>query len=59
MNIKKRMMSNIKEINKINRDFYTYEINHKYFIIDETTQINKRISEKAYHNLLFENFAPD
>jgi hypothetical protein len=53
------MMSNIKEINKINRDFYTYEINHKYFIIDETTQINKRISEKAYHNLLFENFAPD
>ena len=44
---KKRM----KHINKVNRDFFTYEINHKYFLIDETTEIKKRINFKQYDKL--------
>ena len=41
----------MKQTNKVNRDFFTYEINHKYFLVDETTEIKKRITEKTYHNL--------
>lgn len=41
----------MKQINKVNRDFFTYEIKHKYFLVDETTEIKKRITEKTYHNL--------
>ena len=52
-------MKNIKNVQKIDREFYGIEIDHKYFLIDEKTTIKKRISEKIYHNLLFENFAPD
>ena len=52
-------MKNIKNVQKIKREFYGIELNHKYFLIDENTTIKKRISEKTYHNLLFDNFAPD
>lgn len=52
-------MKNIKNVQKIKRQFYSVEIDHKYFIIDDSTTIKKRISEKIYHNLLFDNFAPD
>ena len=52
-------MKNIKNVQKIKRNFYGVEIDHKYFIIDQTTTIKKRITEKVYHDLLFDNFAPD
>ena len=41
----------MKHFNKVNRDFFTYETNHKYFLIDETTEIKKRINFEQYDKL--------
>jgi hypothetical protein len=47
----------MKYKNKLNKQFYSVELDNKYFITD-MDGINKRITEKQYHNLLFENFNP-
>jgi hypothetical protein len=48
----------MKYIKKLDRCFYSVELDNKYFITD-MNGINKRITEKQYHNLLFENFTPE
>ena len=47
----------MKYIKKLDKQFYSVELDNKYFITD-MEGINKRISEKEYHNLLFDNFKP-
>ena len=47
----------MKYIKKLNKQFYSVELDNKYFITD-MNGINKRITEKQYHNLLYENFNP-
>lgn len=48
----------MRYIKKLDKAFYSVELDNKYFITD-MDGINKRITEKQYHNLLFENFNPD
>lgn len=48
----------MKYIKKLNKTFYSVELDNKYFISD-MQGINKRITEKQYHNLLFDNFNPE
>ena len=52
-----KKQSGMKYIKKLNKTFYSVELDNKYFISD-MDGINKRITEKQYHNLLFDNFKP-
>ena len=47
----------MRETKKLKDTFYSIELDHKYFITNKNG-IKKRITEKQYHNLLFENFKP-
>jgi hypothetical protein len=48
-------MKQNKEIQKINKDFYIYEFNHKYYLNSLCLTIEKRISEKQYFKLIETN----
>jgi len=43
------------QIIRVNKDFYIYESNHKYYMITLCLTIEKRISEDQYFKLLENN----